>query len=442
MRSRTRTFPLEIIADHQVVYLRGQAAIVDTGSPITLRAPELVTRKLNRPVRWLVGTDAIRRNRVLLDWPGRRLVVNGPHLRGDTVPLTPEAGVFQLELIGPEGPARAFLDSGAPISYAPASAVRGLTPTRRVRDFYPLFGEFEVDVFDLEVQVGARTILGAFGVLPELLASLLSLVGTSGWILGSDFFRDRIIELDFARNRLVDAPADACAETTTRPDRHSPGVSMNGSSTSAHPRPRRSPIRETRRPIEGWRGWRLATLRDGSPRLVSLSVRDVWHHPVFVSDAPPTRSDRRGNTGIHAYRTPAGLATLLLHSPVIVYGQVSLYGQVCVHENGYRGERARIDRLFLRACGLHQHALAPLATGIDMLFEPAVLDPDALSGSFCGCKSLEPDEWLAYEQLESLATDLSRRYECDVTVEMQRVRTSDHSCSARSLLHPRNQRTR
>lgn len=200
-----RTFPLEIIRDHTVARIGSAAALIDTGSPRTFRATDMISAQLGEPIRWLVGTDVLRRRRVLLDWIGRRIILDGADPIGEEIPLIAYAGVYQVEVTGQHGTALAFLDTGAHLSYAPDSAVRGLTPTGHHRDFHPVIGVFDVPVYELDIQVGDRLIRGRFGVLASWMADPLGLVTATGWILGSDFFRDRAIQLDLGRNRLIDA---------------------------------------------------------------------------------------------------------------------------------------------------------------------------------------------------------------------------------------------
>jgi len=320
-------------------------------------------------------------------------------------PLVPHAGLFQIEVEGAHGSALAFLDAGAYERWAPASAVRGLAPVANARDFYPLVGEFDVAVYELSVRVGRRKIRGRFGVLPELLAMLLTGVGGTGWIVGSDFFRDRAIQLDLAHNRVIDATVVTPRQRTTqRPARSQEEGFAIGN-------------------IEGWRGWRLTDV-DGAPHLQSVSADDIWDGPCFTSDELPVVTRRRTPTGIHAYATPGQMQSVL-RGPALLYGQVTLYGQVCVHETGYRAERARIDRLFLRACGRHAPSNAPL-TGVLPLdvqnYEP---------GSYCACDALAPNEWLSYDQLEILAGQLGDRYQCDVLIDAERPRIPTYACSHR-----------
>ena len=412
MPQRTRILPLEIIRNHMVARIGRAAALIDTGSPLTLRAPDMVTRQLGQSIRWLVGTDVLVRDRLLLDWPSRRLVVGGPPLPGETLPLIPHTGLFQIEVEGAHGSALAFLDSGAQLSYAPTSAVRGLAPVAQERDFYPLFGEFDVAVYELSVRVGRRRIRGRFGVLPELLAMLLAGVGGTGWILGSDFFRDRAIQLDLANHRLIDAtvvtPRQRMTRRSVRLERTGGALAFESAADGAGTG------------IEGWRGWRL-TECGGTACLQSISAPDLWDGPCFTANERPTARTRRPS-GIHAYATPGQMQSVL-RGPALVYGQLTLHGQVCVHETGYRAEHARIDRLFLRACGRHHVVRAPL-TGVFFL-DLLNYQPD----SYCACDALEPHEWLSYEELEVVARQLGDRYQCNVTIDAERGRIAPHGCA-------------
>lgn len=250
-------------------------------------------------------------------------------------------------------------------------------------------------------------------MLPEVMAQLLGLIGATGWILGSDFFRGRVVQLDLDRNRLVDAAPRR--EHVTRP---------------AAAAPQSGDIRELSSGIEGWRGWRLVKV-NGSPLLQSLTAPDVWTGPVFTSDQRPGIDRTTSQKGIHAYRTPLAMQRLR-SSAAIVYGQVTLNGQVCVHELGYRGERARIDRLFLRACGHHAW---PVERHLLSVFD-AVKELASPSRTFCGCDALQADEWLSYQQLEELAAMLAETYQCDVEIDPERARASAcRQARARNAVH-------
>lgn len=213
------SMPLEIVRDHLIIPFRGASAVLDTGSPFTLPAPAIVGAHLGRPIRWLVGTDRLGARPFLVDWPGRSVTFGAPAPEaGDRMSLEDSLGVPLIPLGTPTGPALAFLDTGAPISYAPPSAVAGRRPVGRRADFHPMIGEFETGIYTLPVTAGARQLELTVGVLPPLLRRLLALLGPAPWILGSDYFRDRRIFLDLAQGTLIDLTAVPGAElVATRP---------------------------------------------------------------------------------------------------------------------------------------------------------------------------------------------------------------------------------
>src|ERR1041385_7191428 len=94
--------PLAIVADHPIIPFRGQAALIDTGSPLTLKAPALVSEQLRHPVQWLIGTDFLTQHRVLMNWTARAVVLNGDPVQGEVVDLAPLLGVFQIPLLSSE----------------------------------------------------------------------------------------------------------------------------------------------------------------------------------------------------------------------------------------------------------------------------------------------------------------------------------------------------
>jgi len=212
---------LRIVDRHLLLELddAGRLALVDTGSPFDIgrgRAAMLLDEKWAPPsthaavldaasahlgltVEWLIGAPTLSRCRALLDWRGGRAALGAVVIDVDASPLPialPSGDVPTIE-IGLDGgeTARAVLDSGAALSYAPRAAVAGRAPIRRERDFHPLIGPFETDVFALPITVGARAIALEAGVLPPALERALATAG--GWIVGSDFFCDRTIVLDY-----------------------------------------------------------------------------------------------------------------------------------------------------------------------------------------------------------------------------------------------------
>jgi hypothetical protein len=220
---------LEIINRHLLVHLNAQLALIDTGSPgdigrghaLTLLGKmwtppsrqvhvlEAVSNHLGCHVEWLLGHDTLAACCLLLDWSRELAVFSMSGLEcaaATSIPIELLAGVPLVALHQSAGAAAvAVLDSGAALSYAPEAAVQGTDPGRREWDFYPLLGPFETDVWRLPIVVGTRKVEMQAGVLPEALCGSLGRI-SGGWILGSDFFRDRAVMLDYPSRRVLDAP--------------------------------------------------------------------------------------------------------------------------------------------------------------------------------------------------------------------------------------------
>jgi hypothetical protein len=221
---------LSIVDRHLLVHLDGRLALVDTGAPFDIgrgRATVLLGEAWTPPtdharfldvaeehvgvaVEWLIGHPTLSRCRLLLDWLGRRarFARGALPLPGATArPIDLGLPVPRIEIVvagDPDTRVLAVLDSGAALSYAPTSATAGRVPVRCERDFHPMVGAYETDVFAIPIQIGERSLVIEAGHLPPELHALAHVGG--GWILGSDFFRDRTIVLDYAGRVVLDAP--------------------------------------------------------------------------------------------------------------------------------------------------------------------------------------------------------------------------------------------
>ena len=65
-------------------------------------------------------------------------------------------------------------------------------------------------------------------------------------------------------------------------------------------------------------------------------------------------------------------------------------------------------------------------------FEPA---------SYGACDALAAHEWLSYDELEVLASQLEDRYQCDVTIDAERARTPPHVCTEQRRRRHKHMRT-
>ncbi|MEO7647174.1 MAG: DUF6569 family protein [Gemmatimonadaceae bacterium] len=230
------THPLEIVRDHLLLRLDGGLALIDTGSPVSIGrgtsltlqerewtpstatgfALDAASEHLGIHVEWLLGHDVIRAHPLLLDWRAQRARVGRVRYNRHSALIHPVEFAMGIPIIQASqqgAPIRAVLDTGAALSYAPAEAIAGRAATGSHRDFFPGVGEFETQTWSVPVQFGEREVVVSVGVLPMQLQLLFSmLLGPEGWIIGSDFFRDRVVYVDYRRGEVVDvtrAPAGA-----------------------------------------------------------------------------------------------------------------------------------------------------------------------------------------------------------------------------------------
>jgi hypothetical protein len=201
--------------------------LLDTGSPFDIgrgrgftllegerRPPyrqhevlNLASTQLGVHVEWLIGTPTLSACSLVLDSPNRRAVFRDDSpaagcARQLSVKL--EAGVPIIKLTTAQGRERehVVLDSGAPLSYVPQDDVVGMTPHRVARDFHPSIGTYETPVYRVPVVIAGRALDLDAGVLPPKLHERFGDV----WIIGSDYFADRVITLDYPSLRILDAP--------------------------------------------------------------------------------------------------------------------------------------------------------------------------------------------------------------------------------------------
>ncbi|MCC7324456.1 MAG: VWA domain-containing protein [Gemmatimonadaceae bacterium] len=220
------TEPLHLIRDHLLVR-RGEAFdLLDTGVPITMRAPSIVSDELGVRVERLIGCAELARTPVTVDWPARTITWGATRRdrHGVKVPLRMSPlGVPLIPLDTETGCAEAVLDTGAALSYCPPEYVYGLRPVRHDEDFLPGFGRFAVEVHKVEIEVMGVSLTLEVAVLPPLLRAALAMIAPDGWILGAALFRARVVTLDLARSLAIVGEHHAMDATASGPREHASG---------------------------------------------------------------------------------------------------------------------------------------------------------------------------------------------------------------------------
>ena len=208
--TRTVTFPAYAINGHVLVEVEQDRVLVDTGSPHSIgNAPtfafmgddhrlqssfqgasiDQISALVGTRVTVLLGGDILSRYdmRLDLDAGTATFSVDEMPCAGHTAHLEYFTGVPIVQVgVGGHG-RRLFFDTGAKLSYLHSSLAQGLPRVGRDRDFFPGFGEFEVELVNQQVDICGRQVPLAFGSLPMLLETALLLAGVEG-ILGAGVF--------------------------------------------------------------------------------------------------------------------------------------------------------------------------------------------------------------------------------------------------------------
>jgi hypothetical protein len=224
-RADVQDYSLREVNGHMLAQIGGERVLIDSGIPVSLgrndewffmqRLLPLLPDYLNvdldtisglvgEPLDIIIGADILEPWCVQFDLPRERIAFSTrPMLQGGHVfPLSVLMGVPILNVDVRGKPMRAFLDTGAKLSYAAGDLLQGLTPIGREQDFYPMLGTFETDVYEVPMSLGDLSFTLRCGALPTLLEATLAVAGKQV-IIGVDLFRQFRVELDMERERIT-----------------------------------------------------------------------------------------------------------------------------------------------------------------------------------------------------------------------------------------------
>lgn len=217
---KSDVYPLEWPDDQLVALINGKRYIIDTGSPASfgregfvsifnqdtyfpeeylgLRADEL-TRMVGSPVDGLLGLDLLGRFRFSISRESNQICIGtdvSPPV-SQRISAWAVMGVSQLQVTTKSGNRlNVFFGTGSKVSYVNPEHVEGLSPIDRVKDFYPTFGVFESDVWELDFNVVGRKVKLRVGVLPELLRQMRKHVGPNSGTLGTELLKTFDVVVD------------------------------------------------------------------------------------------------------------------------------------------------------------------------------------------------------------------------------------------------------
>ena len=215
---------LEIFNGHPIINDGENTILIDTGSPATIHDDGIinfcstayicsknymgltvakVSEMLGKNISALLGTDILSNYKILFDYNNKVVTFHEQEVRfeGEDTPISNFMGipVIALSIDGQE--LNFFLDTGAKLSYLPASITSKYSSIGTEEDFYPEIGKFDTECFEISTSIGNKKFIVKYGNLPALLQMSLMLGGTDG-IIGFDFFNHFKALLDLKSNKL------------------------------------------------------------------------------------------------------------------------------------------------------------------------------------------------------------------------------------------------
>jgi len=219
-------YNIELIDNHIVIVEDGLRFLIDTGSPITISNHATVSLfgvrvsaqqnimghtsidDINRSIPKanldaLIGTDVLNKISFLISLSNNLLKLNPVinHNEYNEFSLFNFMGIPIVVSMICGKKIKFFLDTGAKISYLNSLFVKDQQPIRVEQDFYPGFGDFETNIFQIQSELFYQSKKHDFGVLPKSLESSLSIGGTNG-IIGNNILMHFDIVIDNIKNKI------------------------------------------------------------------------------------------------------------------------------------------------------------------------------------------------------------------------------------------------
>lgn len=230
--THTDSFPLEWPNDQLVALIEGGRYVVDTGSSVSygrggyinilrqqfqipqeymgIDADEL-TRMVGAPVDGILGADLLDLTQFSIKRDEGVLTLDTnikPPLK-QRIQATTFLGISQLQVWTLTGETlNLFFDTGAKMSYLTPELVRGRKPIAKVKDYYPYFGVFETDVWEMGFEIAGKALHLRVGVLPELLRQSLKHVGPNSGVLGTEVLKTFDLVSDMSEDWYAFLPRD------------------------------------------------------------------------------------------------------------------------------------------------------------------------------------------------------------------------------------------
>ena len=220
-------YNIELIDNHVVFFQNGLRLLLDTGSPISISNHSTVsvfdktinTHKnimgktsiddINQSIEnanldALIGADVLSKISFSISLSNKLMEVNPiiNYNEYDSFPLSNFMGIPIIFAIINEKKIKFFLDTGAKISYLNSKFLQGKNEIKEEQDFYPGFGDFQTNIYQLQLELFNQLKKCKFGVLPESLELSLGMGETHG-IIGNNILINFDLVIDNLQNQIL-----------------------------------------------------------------------------------------------------------------------------------------------------------------------------------------------------------------------------------------------
>ncbi len=221
----TESISIETIGGHIIALMGGKRVLIDTGAPNSISDSgylEILGERhvfgggfsgltmsqlndyLNTPINALLGGDTLGAFYFSLDTRAGIMELSTEPIpfEGTEVPVTPFMNIpmIDIEIKGRKG--RAFLDTGAKLSFVRRETVSGSPVLGTAMDFYPGFGSFMTNLYSCPLVVAGFHREMTFGNLPDVLEETLIMANVEA-IIGTEILDCFRICFNLPRQKLI-----------------------------------------------------------------------------------------------------------------------------------------------------------------------------------------------------------------------------------------------
>lgn len=217
--------PLQFKEGHLFVKIGGDLWLIDTGAPSSFGKSgnlaiygkqfklsssyqgldaETLSNSVKVPCAGLLGADLLSCFDHIFDIAGGILTLSTDELQhaGQSILLTDLMGIPIVTVRIDNKDFQMFFDTGAQISYFQNASLTKFPSAGRINDFFPGFGAFKTDTYDVPVLLGPVAFTLRCGVLPDLLGMALMGARMKG-IVGNAILLNRIVGYFPRRGMLI-----------------------------------------------------------------------------------------------------------------------------------------------------------------------------------------------------------------------------------------------